>query len=177
MSSPWITRVLKKSTKRKQHLYEKFLKSRNYKNEKAYKMYKNLFEKLKLQSKNIHFQNKLKQYENNIKNTWKIMKIIIDKSKVCNDNFPKSLLIDKKGITGKKTIAEKFNSYFISVGSKLAAKIPSSNTNFESYLPNITTSILDKPLNEKEFKDALFALEANKSPGYDKLHVNVIRKL
>ena len=82
-----------------------------------------------------------------------------------------------KKITDKKTIGEKFNSYFKNVGSKLAAKIPSSNTNFESYLPNITTSILDKPLNEKEFKDAFFALKANKSPGYDKLHVNVIRKL
>ena len=77
------------------------------------------------------------------------MKVIIGKSKVYNDNFPKILNIDKKEITDKKTIAEKFNSYFINVGSKLAAKIPSSNANFESYLPNITTSILDKPLNEK----------------------------
>ena len=149
MSSPWITWGLKKSSKRKQRLYEKFLKCRNGNNEKAYKIYKNLSEKLKFQSKKLYFQNKLKQYENNIKNTWKIMKVIIGKSKVYNDNFPKSLNIDKKEITDKKTIAEKFNSYFINVGSKLTAKIPSSNTNFESYLPNITTSILDKPLNEK----------------------------
>ena len=61
------------------------------------------------------------------------------------------------------------------MGSKLATKIPSSNTNYESYLPNITTSILDKLLKQKEFKDAFFAL--TKSPGYDKLHVNFIRKL
>ena len=136
-----------------------------------------MFEKLKLQPKKLYFQNKLKQYEDDIKNTWKIIKIIIGKSKVYNDNFPKSLNIDKKEITDKKTIAEKFISYFINVGSKLATKIPSSNTNFESYLSNITTSILDKPLNEKEFKDAFFALKTNKSPGYDKLHVHVIRKL
>ena len=159
LTSPWITRGLKKSSKRKQRLYDKLLKRRNDKNEKAYKMYKSLFEKLKLQSKKLYFQNKLKQYENNIKNTWKIMKVIIGKSKVYNNNFPKSLNIGKKGITDKKTIAEKFNSYFINMGSKLAAKIPSSNTNFETYLPNITTSILDKPLNEKEFKDTFFALK------------------
>ena len=67
LSSPWITRGLKKSSTRKQLLYEKFLKHRNDKNEKAYKMYKNLFEKLKLQPKKLYFQNKLKQYENNIK--------------------------------------------------------------------------------------------------------------
>ena len=140
-------------------------------------MYKSLFEKLKLQSKKLYFQNKLKQYENNIKNTWKIMKVIIGKSKVYNDNFPKILNIDKKEITDKKTIAEEFNSYFINVGPKLATKIPPSNTNFESYLPNITTSFLEKPLKEKEFKDAFFALKTNKSPGNDNLHVNVIRKL
>ena len=177
LTSPWITRGLEKSSKRKQCLYDKLLKRRNDKNEKAYKMHKSLFEKLKLQSKKLYFQNKLKQYENNIKNTWKIMKVIIGKSKVYNDNFPKILNIDKKEITDKKTIAEEFNSYFINVGTKLATKIPPSNTNFESYLPNITTSFLEKPLKEKEFKDAFFALKTNKSPGNDNLHVNVIRKL
>ena len=55
--------------------------------------------------------------------------------------------------------------YFINVGSKLTAKIPSSNTNFESYLSNITTSIVGKPLYEKEFSDAFFELKSNKSPG------------
>ena len=63
------------------------------------------------------------------------------------------------------------------MGSKLATKIPPSNTNFESYLPNITTSFLEKPLKENEFKVAFFALKANKSPCNDKLHVNVISKL
>ena len=97
-------------------------------------MYSNLFDKLKLQSKKLYFQNKLKQYKNNIKITWKIIEVIIGKPDVYNDNFPKSLNIGKKEITGKKTIAEKSNSYFINLGSKLAAKEPSSNTNFESYL-------------------------------------------
>ena len=66
--------------------------------------------KNKLQSKKLYFQNKLKQYENNIKNTWKIMKVITGKSKLYNDNFPRSLNIGKKEITDKKTIAEKFSS-------------------------------------------------------------------
>ena len=42
-------------------------------------MYKNLFEKLKKQSKKLYFQNKLKKGENDIKNTWKIMKSVIGK--------------------------------------------------------------------------------------------------
>ena len=41
---------------------------------------------VKLQSKKLYFQNKLKQYENNIKNTWKIIKVIIGKSKILTKN-------------------------------------------------------------------------------------------
>ena len=110
LTSPWITRGLKKSSKKKQRLYDKLLKRRND---------KSLFEKLKLRSKKLYFQNKLKQYENNIKNIWKIMKVIIGKSKVHINNFPKILNFDKKEIIDKKTIAEEFNSYFINVGPRL----------------------------------------------------------
>ena len=45
--SPWISKGLRKSSKRKQRLYEKFLKQRSDKNYETYKIYKNLFEKLK----------------------------------------------------------------------------------------------------------------------------------
>ena len=53
------------------------------------------------------------------------MQVITGKSKVYNDHFPKSLNIDKKWMTDKRTNAEKFNNYFINMLSRLAAKIPS----------------------------------------------------
>ena len=81
------------------------------------------------------------------------MKAVIRKSKISNDKFPKSLNINKESLI-KKIIAEKFNKFFINVCSNLADKIPPSSTNFESYLPNITTALSDKPLTEKEFRDA-----------------------
>ena len=45
LKSPWITKGLKKSSKRKQKLYVKFLKTKSFKAEKKYKTYKNIFEK------------------------------------------------------------------------------------------------------------------------------------
>ena len=42
--SPWITKGIMKSSKQKQKLYNKFLKSRTKENEVIYKAYKNLFE-------------------------------------------------------------------------------------------------------------------------------------
>ena len=69
------------------------------------------------------FQITLKKCENNIKNTWKIMKSTIEKFRVQNDSFPKSLTITNEGITDRKSKAEKFNSIFVNTGTNLAAKI------------------------------------------------------
>ena len=140
-------------------------------------MYNNLFEKMKKQSKKLYLQNKLKICKNGFKNTWKIMKSVTGRSRVQNDSFPKSLSIDNEEITDKKSIAEKFNSFFVNTGTNLAAKIPHSTTNFESYLPNITTIFRENCLTEEEFKNAFFSLKTNKSPGYNNIRINVIRNL
>ena len=42
LNTPWITKGLRKSSKRKQRLYEKYLKIRSKENEKSYNTYKNL---------------------------------------------------------------------------------------------------------------------------------------
>ena len=66
---------------------------------------------MKKQSKKLYFQNKLKKCENNIKNTWKIMKSITEKSRVQDNSFPKSLIIANEEITDKNSIAEKFKFF------------------------------------------------------------------
>ena len=48
---PRITLGIRKSSKRKQRLYEKFLKTRNAKSEAEYKVYRNMFEIIKRKSK------------------------------------------------------------------------------------------------------------------------------
>ena len=87
--SPWITRGIKKLSKRKQKLYEKFLKQKFPKNEKEYKDYKQLFEKIKKDSKKKYFQEKFSFYKNDIKNTWKTLKDVIGKTKINENRLPK----------------------------------------------------------------------------------------
>ena len=65
--SPWITKVLIKSSKRKQKLFLQFLKKKSFKNEQNYKTYKNLFEKIKHTSKKVHFTTLLKKHQSNSK--------------------------------------------------------------------------------------------------------------
>ena len=47
----WMTKGLLKSSKRKQKLYEKFVKKRTPRNESIYKSYKSIFKNLKKKSK------------------------------------------------------------------------------------------------------------------------------
>ena len=67
--SPWITKSIKKSSKRKQKLYEKWLKKKSPKNENEYKDYEQLFVKIKKDFQKKYFQEKLgktKVYENRL---------------------------------------------------------------------------------------------------------------
>ena len=70
----WITTRNKKPSRKKQRLYEKFLKSKTTKTLETYKRYKNLFEKkiIKANSRNVKIISKLlenyeKKYLENLK--------------------------------------------------------------------------------------------------------------
>ena len=105
------------------------------------------------------------------------MKDIIAKSEVFHQNLLKKLRINKTSITDKKIIADIFNEFFINIGSNLAAIIPSSNMNFNSYLPHVSTIFAEKSVSEKELKRAFFSLKLNKTPSYDNINVNIIKKI
>ena len=51
-----------------------FLKKRNFNNEKKYKCYKKLFEKIKSASKKNYYTSQFTKFENNIKQTWNVIK-------------------------------------------------------------------------------------------------------
>ena len=65
--SPWITKAIAKSSKKKQRLYEKLLKNRTPKNEEIYKTYKNLFETIKRRSKKKFYSGKLQKFKGDVK--------------------------------------------------------------------------------------------------------------
>ena len=64
---PWITLGIRTSSKRKQRLYEIFLKARTAKSEAQYKPYKNMFETIKRNSKRNCYSQKILEYKNNAK--------------------------------------------------------------------------------------------------------------
>ena len=55
LKTPWFSKGLKKSSKTKQRLYIKVLKSKSAEPEEKYRNYKDIFEKLKIKSKKNYY--------------------------------------------------------------------------------------------------------------------------
>ena len=65
-----MNKGLQKSSKKKQKLYDKLLKSKTSENENKYKTYKSLFEVLKENSKKVYYSRKLENCKQNMEKTW-----------------------------------------------------------------------------------------------------------
>ena len=168
MQSPWITAGIKKSAKRKQRLYEKFLTYRSERTEDEHKNCKRLFETIK----KLHFSKLIVKCKDNIKKTWSVIKEAIGKVKIQQKNLPKKDCIGNKEIRDLKTIGEKFYKFFTEIGPNLAKDIDFSSVTFDNYLKTFNAN---QPEHNNELKDPFFFLKFNKSPGYDEISFNVIK--
>ena len=97
LQSPWIARGTKKSSKRKQKLYVKFLKNKNSKNEIEYGNYKKLFESIKKCAKKNYFLSLVLKHKNNIKEPGMLLKKQQGKRDIITKKF-----IQKKSYQVKK---------------------------------------------------------------------------
>ena len=79
---PRVAKGFAKSSKKKQRLYEKYLKKHTTENEKIYKTYKSLFESIKKKSKKLCYSEKLLKLQGNAKHVWKVIKEIIGNTKL-----------------------------------------------------------------------------------------------
>ena len=174
-NSPWITNGIAKSSKRKQKLYEKFLKHRTQESKQIYKDYKNLFEIIKRKSKKQFYSEKLIKFQGNAKKAWSIMKELIGKNKIYNSSFPQKIVIDTTEIVGETKIAKEFNNFFTNIGPKLAQKIPQPSRPFQSYMKTVNSELENKKATIIELKEAFFSLKINKSAGFDDISYNVVK--
>ena len=96
--SPWITEGIAKSSKKKQRLYEKFIKNRTPKNEETYKTYKNLFGTIKKTSKKKFYSEKLRKFKGDAGKTWAVMKEILGKCNTKSSTLPTKITVNKTDI-------------------------------------------------------------------------------
>ena len=82
----------------------------------------NLFERIKKNAKKNFYRDKIKLFENDIRNTWKIMKEIIGKKKCNNETLPKHLIVDKIEIHNAKFLQKSLTNFLSTLGRILKTK-------------------------------------------------------
>ena len=174
LQTPWMSKTMRKSSKQKQKLYIKFLKSKNPEDELIYKNYKNLFEKLRKKSKQNYYSNLLEKHKDNAKQRWQILKEITEKVQKKNQSLPTTLETENRIISDKNAIAEEFNTFFTNIGPNLANKIPQISKTLDQYFSPADSQINHHDLTLKEFEAAYKSLKRNKASGIDDINSNIV---
>ena len=90
-----------------------------------YKSYKNKLNHSLRTAKRLYYEKKLNNVQSNTRATWKVLNEILNRSKR-NSNRCSTFKADDREITDPVEIANKFCSYFSSIGPNLARGIQSS---------------------------------------------------
>ena len=145
---PWLTVGLRESIKIKNKLYIGTKRGQN-KEEKHifYKQYRNKLNHLLRSAERKYYQDILKEHRSNIKRCWQIIKLIINKNK--NISVNKRFKHNGKIVEDGKEIADRFNDFFVNIGSTLAKAIPQvSKYPIEFIKENLENCFYIRPVTE-----------------------------
>ena len=177
---PWITPGLQVSIIEKERLHKKYIKYQTEENEIAYKAHDKLLRKLKFQAEKNFFTRKIDRNIHNKKKTWDIFSEITTgnpKSK-CKPQVKE--LIDKENnsvIKDSKDIANRLNTFFNTVGTNMASKIPNTQKNPLRFMRNIpVNSIFLNPTTAQEICEIIASLRNGKAAGADSISVYLIKQ-
>ena len=176
---PWITFGIRNSMKRRDTLYKKFIKAKNKEVKQdyhvRYKQLRNHIVTLCRISKKIYYQNFFAEHANDMKNTWKGIKSLINLKGTIKKN-PSSIIFDEKLVSEPEEIANKYNNYFSTIADKLRNKIYNKNQNFKSYLgKRIDKSFFIFPTTREEITDVINELDCTKATGPHSIPTDIFK--
>ena len=126
-TKPCITPALQKSVSVKNSLLNKFIKSKDPQAKEhhhiKYKTYRNVMNRCEKKSKTNYYNHYFKTTWDNIKNTWKVIKSILNINNT-NSNIPKILASNDTTSAESVEIANIFNNLFTSIAAKTKESIP-----------------------------------------------------
>ena len=176
-NKPWITKGIRISMKRRERLFNKYVRAKTKKVKddyhKKYKDLRNQLVTLCRKSKVLYYQN---FFSKNARNTWIGIKSIINISQSKNTKID-SLIVDRKMINNPKDIADNFNNYFSSIARKLQDNLHGGH-DFKTFLSNRNDkSFFITPTDKYEISDMIKSLNSNKSTGPHSIPTNILKNI
>ena len=143
-------------------------------NEIKYKRYRNKLTHVLKCAETKYYADILEKNRSNLKQTWVILKSIINKNKSSRIQ-EKFKLNDGSTTTEKSVISEKFYDFFINIGPSLARKIPEQNIPPSQFMGDrVTNTIFLEPVTIEEVKNIVMSLEKG-AAGYDDISANILK--
>jgi len=180
---PWITTALKISSRIKNSLYRKWLKSKNTIDETKYKQYRDTFKKVAHEAENLHYKELFNTKTNSIKKLWENLNMITSfkNGKRNNENKIAKLRINNAILTNGNDICNGLNKHFTTVGQQIVGDLinnnPTSNLmDFTKYCdPPLKNSMYCEPITNEELSVLIRKLKNGKSPGFDDIGPKIIK--
>ena len=109
--NPWMSTGLKVSQKRKEKLFAKKIKFPSYENLEKFKVYNNMYCKIRRTAKKLYYNNQFTRFTKDSKRTWSVIREIIGKNK-SKEQIPAYFQHNGKIISDYLEIADGFNNFF-----------------------------------------------------------------
>ena len=178
----WITFGLLKSIEFRDNLYRELKKTPidrdDYRNKKInLRTYNRIINRSKTYLKKKYYAEKFHQLKNNIKLTWRLINEVLGNNP--NKSISTKFNINDKCITDQQEIANHFNSFFASIGTKISQQIKNHDQiDHRQYLINrpVTTFHFHE-ITTQDVMCIISKLPNKKSTGYDKISTETIKIL
>jgi hypothetical protein len=132
--SGFMTRGLLVSRRKKDDLYKVSIASPSQRNTEQYRTYRNLYNKLIRISKKSFIETQINSNKKNPKKLWDILK---ENSTGKKDNTKIEKIMSSSGLlTDEQSIANEFNKFFGSVGTKISNSVNKTSKKPEDFLGN-----------------------------------------
>ena len=178
----WITFGLLKSIEFRDNLYRELKKTPidrdDYRNKKInLRTYNRIINRSKTYLKKRYYAEKFHQLKNNIKLTWRLINQVLGNNP--NKSISTKFNINDKCITDQQEIANHFNSFFASIGTKISQQIKNHDQiDHRQYLINrpVTTFHFHE-ITTQDVMCIISKLPNKKSTGYDEISTETIKIL
>ena len=168
-----------KCVQKTKHCIKVFLKNITTEKEQRYKKYKNKLINIKRFCEKQYYSNLLENNKSNIKETWKILKTILNK------NAKKSLYLqcfndnDGNPIKDEHIAANKFNDFFVNIGPTLASKIKQENEcSIFDYMEHANKRCMFlEPVDDQEVLTLIKQCKNKTSEDYNNISMNTVKNI
>ena len=175
-NTPLITNGLRNACKKKNYLYQIFLKNRTKQAEIKYKKYKNKLTTIMREVKKDYYTKQLDTKRNNIKEMWKVLNTAIGRG-IKTSCFPEFFVENNRVIRDKEEIVDCFNNFFTNVGPELAKKIPPTNITMENLIDINSKSMFLSPVSEEELFNTIKKCHNKTSRDVNDINMKTIRSV